>query len=682
MTVPVESPDLVWPLAGGRVRIDGETGSPVDFVHDQYPEVKYLLDDSVDTWHSSEHRWGSGFAITPERGFRWNVPDHLVMREDSSVATFDLGGGLGLVVERRAGEGLSERYTFRNRTDDELVLGSIGINVPFRDVYEDAEISLDRGVHAHVWPGGANSWVIAEPMSGSRAALSLSTTEGELRAYSIDSRNQFTSSNVRGHIVVHPTDAARNPSAFGGQEQVVISPGGEWTIAWTVRWHESREAAFDAVAPSWSLDRYAAPIGEPITVRGSDSVRASAGVVVARGAEGATVTSEASGVRYIEIGRSQAAVLFHRPVRDIVTRRIGFIIERQRAVERGGIDAHAFVPYDCRAGLTRSTCGWPDWSDGAERLAMPTLIQQARRRGWVGAEVDDVLHDWADFARERLLDPSGAPLWGSVTHHSETRLYNAPWLVQFFADQFQIYARREDLDSAVRILERSIELGAESHLSIGHPEATLFVCELLDAAGEHEDAERFRQHLVSSARHFAELGTRLPNHEVRYEQSMVAPLVTLYAAALRIAPDQVAIRRRLPEAVRWMMAFGGRQPHVRLHEISIRHWDGYWFGKHRQWGDVFPHHWSVLTATALMQLASADRPRNSVDTATAIFAANLASFFDDGSATAAFVLPSTVDGVPAYRADPLANDQDWALTLLLRTGLVDEKGVGLRAPAE
>jgi hypothetical protein len=36
----------------------------------------------------------------------------------------------------------------------------------------------------------------------------------------------------------------------------------------------------------------------------------------------------------------------------------------------------------------------------------------------------------------------------------------------------------------------------------------------------------------------------------------------------------------------------------------------------------------------------------------------MANYRDDGSATCAFVLPSTVDGRPAHTADPLANDQD------------------------
>lgn len=44
-----------------------------------------------------------------------------------------------------------------------------------------------------------------------------------------------------------------------------------------------------------------------------------------------------------------------------------------------------------------------------------------------------------------------------------------------------------------------------------------------------------------------------------------------------------------------------------------------------------------------------------------------------GAATAAFVMPSCVSGRPAHRADPIANDQDWALywPLFLSADLCD-----------
>jgi hypothetical protein len=91
------------------------------------------------------------------------------------------------------------------------------------------------------------------------------------------------------------------------------------------------------------------------------------------------------------------------------------------------------------------------------------------------------------------------------------------------------------------------------------------------------------------------------------------------------------------------------------------------------WGDVFPHYWSVLSAAVyltwpreLLTPAEADRLTTAGE---AILHANLINFHPDGSATCAFVYPSAVNNRPAHVADPLANDQDWALYYALRLGL-------------
>jgi hypothetical protein len=114
---------------------------------------------------------------------------------------------------------------------------------------------------------------------------------------------------------------------------------------------------------------------------------------------------------------------------------------------------------------------------------------------------------------------------------------------------------------------------------------------------------------------------------------------------------------------------------VRLRDVAIRHWDGYWFGREMLWGDTFPHHWSALTANVLLMLpepvaGAFERERGEPPAALArrIYAANLIDFAPDGTATAAFVFPSCVSGRAAHRADPLANDQDWALYWPLRFG--------------
>ena len=95
--------------------------------------------------------------------------------------------------------------------------------------------------------------------------------------------------------------------------------------------------------------------------------------------------------------------------------------------------------------------------------------------------------------------------------------------------------------------------------------------------------------------------------------------------------------------------------------MPIRHWDGYWFGGLRLWGDVFPHYWSILSAAIYLDwpedLAEPQRIAELRSAGYAILRSNLISFNPDGSASCAFVYPSCVNGRPAYVADPLANDQ-------------------------
>lgn len=67
--------------------------------------------------------------------------------------------------------------------------------------------------------------MLAEPMDGRGARLGLIVTEGAINAYAIQSRNQVTYSDIRGHIVLQVTDYALNPDAFGGQPTITLEPG-------------------------------------------------------------------------------------------------------------------------------------------------------------------------------------------------------------------------------------------------------------------------------------------------------------------------------------------------------------------------------------------------------------------------------------------------------------------------
>jgi hypothetical protein len=621
----------IFRCGAGTVQV-GDDGAVAQVVHPDGRRV--LLDDGP--VHDGLHAWGKGFVITDHGSHRFDTPAMVRWRQSGIDLLYQFGD-LELRVGRRFGDQWTETYELRNTAPEPVEIGSVAISTPYRDVYTSSRESLTGAVHAHVWTGGADAWVWAVPMDGSGPGLGLQLKEGELWAYSIESREPSTSSNIRGHIYLHVTDHHRAPHAMGGQPTVSLAPNQSYRWTWQLAWYADLPAFHQDRQPLIDADRWAAEVGETIQLAGAGP---------------SEVGSDEPGVLHVDAtdGKRTAriAVLFHQPLKEIAERRVRFILDRQRRPELADSRKYAFVPYDNDSGLTVLSGAWRDWSDARERIGMALLLQEVRARGWGDrAELDEALAGYERFVREHLVDADGTVHDDSI-HKTAVRLYNFPWFARFLLGQ-------GDRAGAARILTRHYELGGDHFLAFD-------LGPLLSELGLHD-------HLIRHARTFIEYGDELPPHEVNYEQSMVAPLLELLVAAYRVAPDEIdgaELSRRLP----WLTAFAADQPDVRLRHVPIRHWDGYWFGRLRLWGDVFPHYWSVLSAAVY-----AAWPRELVDTkqaawldtaADAILRANLVNFAADGSATCAFVYPSCVNGQPAHVADPLANDQDWALVYAIR----------------
>ncbi|MDT0344464.1 hypothetical protein [Streptomyces litchfieldiae] len=169
--------------------------------------------------------------------------------------------------------------------------------------------------------------------------------------------------------------------------------------------------------------------------------------------------------------------------------------------------------------------------------------------------IDEGLRGFARFARERLVQPDGSVRRGSRPAIEALRLYNTPWLAHFFHDQFALYDDPADLDFAARLLEASYALGVRDHLLIGQPEAIAAVTATLAEHGQTARAKVLRDALIDHALAFVDRGAALPAHEVSYEQSMVAPLVSLIATAYGASSDERLLTALRP-AVRWLRAFG------------------------------------------------------------------------------------------------------------------------------
>lgn len=670
------------PLGSGRVVLDEATGAPIAFIDDTNPTRHFLLDSSA-SWHTTDHLWGSGLAVTETGAAQWIVPQQRELHGDTQRLTYALrGAGLALTITRAGGERLTERYEWRNVTSAPVTITGLDVQTPFNDRYPGARKSLTECVNVHVFAGGTWSWVEAVPMDGNGRRLGLIVREGAVNAYSIQSRNHVTYSDVRGHFVLQVTDHAVNPNSFGGQPTITLQPGESYELVWQIGWYDD-EAAFlaDTNAPA-SFSALSATVGESIEVTTALPVMAlSEGLTVEAAADGVRLTAEEPGVYQIALGsgaeHAHTEVLFHKPLRQTINDRVRWILDHQVTRERVGELAGAMASTDVRTGRHLLDASWNDWSDGSERLAMPVLVQRALNMGFLDEELrapaQAATDAWRSFAETWLIDSTGACRRGSGLPESAFggRLYDVPWFVQFFTEHYLGTKDPHDLDMAVMMLDRAAEIGGEHFLAIEFAEASAAASRVLESAGRHEDAERIRARVLTSADYFLSLGIDLPYHEVSYEQSITAPLVSLLIEAHRITGEEKyleGVRGRL----RWLLAFSGPQPDCRLGGVAIRHWDGYWFGINRQFGDTFPHYWSALTAEVLARLPKALRSEGDERMAMAIFEANMANYNADGSATCAFLFPSNVDGRAMHTADPLANDQDWHLNIWLR--MVREEG--------
>ena len=112
--------------------------------------------------------------------------------------------------------------------------------------------------------------------------------------------------------------------------------------------------------------------------------------------------------------------------------------------------------------------------------------------------------------------------------------------------------------------------------------------------------------------------------------------------------------------------FSGFQPDYHMYEVGIRHWDGYWFGGNRIFGDTYPHYWSSITGNVYALYHELTGKAEYKTLAEANLRGSLSLFFPDGSASCAMVYPRTVNGRAANSYDPWANDQDWAAYFYLK----------------
>ena len=567
-----------------------------------------------------------------------------------------------------------ESYVFENITEFPVYLKDtdIGIAVSLPDYYSDAWECMRSCCHTHIWCGGADSWICAYRMGGEAPHLGMVLTDGSLSGYSII-RDEKKRSNDRGSILLHPSPSIINP-----RQKLTVTMKWFW---FTDRAEFERKKRSISPALSLKVDKAVCFIGEQVRldaewqderetctlpevmehdkeIQFEKSQRNNRYEWHANGFLPVMEIGEQS-IHLYRKGRESVLRIWGSPDLDeLVKNRCFFITEKQQ--ETGGSLDGAYLIYDNES-EKRYYSHLDDHNAGRERMAMGSLLA-LWLQGKDGSEAEMIrksLDRHVRFVYRELLDSSTGNVFNDINRNQDwDRLYNYPWMGIFLLELYKLSKRIQYLEDAFHVLKAYYEKGGEFFYPIGLPSEEI-IWEL-QKAGHDKEAAWLQEKLIRHADIILNNGTNFPKSEVNYEQSIVAPAADILLQAYACTRGELYLNSA-EDMIGLLLLFNGEQPDYHMYENAIRHWDGFWFGKRRLYGDTFPHYWSVLTGVCLAKytiLTGKEKYRNR---AQASLRGCLPLFDRTGRASCAFVYPETVNYTRAHYADPWANDQDWAL---------------------
>ncbi len=636
--------------------------------------MNWVVSADENPWHTRAHNWGLGYCRLPAAKiplYRWEESASITVQDDAVTSVYECPG-FRLTITRTfdTHDRLAGFHTFTNTTDQDIAIRDLGIYMPFNDNYPDADTCLTRRCNAHVWCGGSTSYVCAMRMGGAAPHLGMVLTNGSVVDYSLQGRDdRYMYSQNRGDLILHPEDFTLEPRQCH-------------LLRWVLFWHEGWEDFFRQASEVHDFVRmeakqYVLFPGEALEVtaegREIDAVLVN-DVPVPVTRNGNTVLAampvEQTGEVVVKVHSSEKRETFLRALvtldpLELIRRRARFIVEKQQVNDPSDPRDGACLVYD-RENDGRWTMDWPwDHNEARERMGMGALLAQYLQRE-ADPAIDAAVRRYHRFARTKLQDDQYRVYSSYHRNEDPTRLrmYNFPLLAHFHLEMFRYTRERPYLDDFLGTMRAYYELGGHRFYAINVP--VYEGMQEVRASGTPEEAEALLADFRRHAARIMENGVHYPIHEVNYEQSIVAPAATLLLEMYLVTGEQQYLDAVTPHLAP-LEAFNGKQPDYHLHEVAIRHWDGYWFGKYRVWGDTFPHYWSTLTGVTFHRLWQATGDETYKARAETILRNNLCLFDETGWGSCAYLYPRTIEGRPGGFYDPNANDQDWALVHYLWT---------------
>lgn len=637
-----------------------------------------LKDSFRMNWILSDSDWGrvDGFELTE------------VIERNNGVITKMKNDWLkvSMTIERSLNNGAYvERYSLTNDGNIEFFVNpdTFGIHFPFASAVIKSPGFENHTCTAHVWCGEEICWLYAVRITGTPPYLAVRMTKGSISEYSIsrDISRVPVGADYRGDIVLNPSPCVIAPSKTVVWEFVSvftdINPQEMW--------------ASQSDVLNVSADIYTAHPGEKIHIRayrenGIGNVSAKAGETELSTEYQSetealwTISFDSIGEHRIKICASgkdtHIAVNVIPSLAEILEKRAFFIARKQQYKNTGSHLDGAYLCYDLDTDSLYFRRGY-DYDAGRERIAMGLIVlRQLQRKP--DNELRASIKAHREFLERELLDLNDGTVYNDVLHDPLHRLYNYPWVSTYYLEWYRLYHNKADILTAARILLRFFDKGGINE------EAQCIeaydIIEILRNESENELASTVEKRFIEYVDRISGHGYKVISAETGYTSEAPNEMVNYLSQAYLLTRN----KDYLDYAGQHLMAargFYALQPDFHLNCINVRHWDRYWFGRHDEYGDVFPHHWSMLAATMYMwyDRAMGSSHKKEIRSMTG---GNLCIYRSDGFASNNYLYPYHVtlyaSGVinPGFPLggfwgesyDNRANDQDWALYYADTTG--------------
>lgn len=614
---------------------------------------------------------------------------------------------LKITVTRTAGSTYKERYVFENATADDVFFsrGAAGIYVTLNDSYEAASVCMKRHCTAHVWCGGETSYINAVKMGEYPRSLALILTEGAIDSYGVE-RDLSQISNDRGDFILYlpPFHLKKGEStaiafemrfypygndsfkALLSEKNVPVVEAENYTliqgeiIEFTVNRPDAKVRLLSFAAAQNFGGAQCAPGGtrgaqtENAAINPATNAAKNTGTPKSLHTESkngktyVTYVPEAAGeyVFAIEAAgkRAKAEFFVQIPLDRLIENRVKFIIEKQQFSSAGDPLDGAYMIYDNQDKCLVYDELFPDYNASRERLVMGLLVAKYLQYRPDDRAARESLMRYYGFVRREFFDEESGVVYNAAGKNPKAkRLYNAPWMSVFMMEMYKATGDRAYLERMVRLLRVYYSVGGENFYPNG---LSLFeTVTVLRQAGMAAEAAEIRSYYKTHVENIVKNGTNYPEHEVRYEQTIVTPAVMMLAQYYMLTGDKKLVEE-CRRHVRVLERFNGDQPSHYLNEISMRHWDGYWFGKCMIYGDTLPHSASVHTSDAFLHYARISGDETYRKRAVRGARNVLSLFRADGSASTSYLYPLTCNGTRCEFYDYFANEQDGYLYFLIK----------------